>query len=735
MLLFEASRGFPCKKRELEVFWFYRRDFGKKTGLIGICPIGYEHKGPVLKFCKLFFIGLVFFSGTLQAQKPNLLFIMTDQQRFDALSRWQQEMGMPLESQIKTPNMDKLSREGAYFRNAYTPSAVCGPARTSILLGSTIENTGVRSNWLASQDNVNQPGNDAKQKIAGLKSYDEILVKDNGYKAEYYGKWHAPESKGYGVYDNDVRAAGADEAWFGKTNKDGSKHMSWGLHRHFKHWLDTSGINKSVAKSGQQMNTWTDRPYITDPLDLWHGEAPKLSDYSRGQPDIHGMDLVPDGFSVTALEGQETVDALERLNASGKPWSLTVSFHYPHAPMTPTAKYYNMYNPDNMIPPANLDSRDNSAYANANGRKRLTDLYHDEASVQRWMANYYGLVTEIDDWIGKILAKLDELGQTDNTLIIFTSDHGEMLGSHGLREKNIFLEESAHVPLFIKFPGTITRGLVIEEPVSNVDLHATITDYLGINTDQQNDSRSLRRYIERTHSGDDFVVTEWNFTDSEHVIAPGSEPAFMIRKGDYKLIVPNLASSSVMDMAFNLKTDPHEMNNMLGSNAGSLNADDIGKMEHLKALLVSRLTETNDPAVTEVVKRQTWPSLDFWVGDTELDFGEVYPGASNDERLYLGTSTNDSLNVTGASLEGADASHFAVEWTAAVIPGNSGKSMKVTYTGPLAGNTVSNARLILTTDAGTRPVQLKGSTAAPAGTPFTQAKSNFRISKKGTRSL
>ena len=103
------------------------------------------------------------------------------------------------------------------------------------------------------------------------------------------------------------------------------------------------------------------------------------------------------------------------------------------------------------IPSSIKDDMQNSPYINANRRNKLT-VFADEEKIKYMISNYYGLITELDDWIGQIMKTLEEEGIAEHTMVIFTSDHGEMLGAHGMREKNVFYEESSHVPLMIKMP-------------------------------------------------------------------------------------------------------------------------------------------------------------------------------------------------------------------------------------------------------------------------------------------
>ncbi|HKI88251.1 MAG TPA: sulfatase/phosphatase domain-containing protein, partial [Draconibacterium sp.] len=201
------------------------------------------------------------------------------------------------------------------------------------------------------------------------------------------------------------------------------------------------------------------------------------------------------------------------------------------------------------------------------------------------IANYYALVTEIDNWVGKILNTLDELGLAENTIVIFTSDHGEMLGSHGMREKNVFYEESERVPLIIRFPKEIKRGTVVDHYVTNLDLFSTILDYAGVGKDIQSDGRSLRDLIEGSKSDrPGYIVSEWNFRGD--IISN-----YMVLYKGWKLMVPYSESSKVINALYDLNTDPHEMNNLLGSNPEKNKY--IGKADELRGYLLEWLKKNN----------------------------------------------------------------------------------------------------------------------------------------------
>jgi arylsulfatase A-like enzyme len=263
--------------------------------------------------------------------------------------------------------------------------------------------------------------------------------------------------------------------------------------------------------------------------------------------------------------------------------------------MLPTKPYAGMYPVDQMpVSPSLNDDMKNSPYFKENGRLAKTE-YSDPEKIRYMMADYFALVTEIDDKVGEILLTLKENGFDKNTLVIFTSDHGEMLGSHGMREKNVFYEESARIPLMIRFPKSIKAGRIVSQPISNMNLCATILDYLGIKG-HTSDGSSLRPLIEGTKTDKfDFVVTEWNFRLNDLV------PNYMIVKGDWKMFIPYTPTSKVLDAMYNLKKDPFEMNNLLGNNPDKKQYE--AKANELKQDLLKWLKDTHSSHYEGVKER------------------------------------------------------------------------------------------------------------------------------------
>ena len=234
-----------------------------------------------LKIVTLVLGSFLLSSGIHAQKKKNLLFIMTDQQQYKALS-------IAGNSVLQTPNLDRLAEGGAYFTNAYTPMAVCGPARSSILTGMTVESTGVNTNAKTySYDD---------EPVMTSQTFDEIL-NENGYHCEYYGKWHV-KSNHAEIYKNPKL-----------RSKNGKSIFQHGGQNHVYMDYLNEQFPKKKLKKGEFYDTFTKRPYAPDPLDSYYGstykevkEDPKKR---RSQPNLHGELKVPAEHSMTAYQAKD----------------------------------------------------------------------------------------------------------------------------------------------------------------------------------------------------------------------------------------------------------------------------------------------------------------------------------------------------------------------------------------------------------------------------------------------
>lgn len=533
-----------------------RRDFIKNVSLgsaVAILPNwGKDHSGGITNF-------------NLE-ERPNILIIMTDQQAWDAV-------GFAGNSQIRTPNLDRLAREGINFSHAVTPCPVCAPARTSILTGRLTETTKIRENRDVRQEDC----------FCYYPTFDEILSK-RGYRSEYYGKFHAPKHMA-GVYQNQPRGG---MSGFEQIVNWESNYVKFIQDNFPKRPLKPGELYETTFYGGTV-------PYKLDPPDRYYkylpsGEIPETELKSKlGQDDVHGVLDLPTDYTITAVQGQRILEAIERLR--NERFILTASFHCPHVPITPSEPYASMYDAEDMVTHISVeDKRENSPYR----KGELIPPYNDRKKVQYMVANYYAFVTEIDDWVGKILDKLDELQLTENTLVVFVSDHGEMLGAHGMRGKFNFFEESVRVPFLIRYPKKIESGQTISTPISALNIFPTILDYAGLES-VPTDGFSLRGVMEGTESPKyDFAVSEWHWRNTK-------VPSIMIRTDRWKLMTTHRKGGENVEVLFDLKNDPHEMNNLLGTNPERFKHREIA--EELRSKLVGYLNDINYPLAEGVEQR------------------------------------------------------------------------------------------------------------------------------------
>ena len=491
------------------------------------------------------------------APKPplNLLFIITDQQRWDAMS-------CAGNKTVKTPNLDALARQGARFTRFYSACPVCVPARTVILTGH-----GIGSNRVFTNKDVDRT--DAPP----FPSFDQILLR-GGYHGEYHGKYHSPYQLAL-EYTVPVR-------WLnGKKAPPGCK-ATMSEAEAFRAYLEANVPPR--APQGKELRQSVG---IYTPIEL-------DENYGKAQPDkpsqaeSYGRLEVPKEHSLTAFTAKEGLAALDRLK--GGPFTLTISIGPPHPPMITPEPYFSMYPPENIPPPASIgDPRANSPYQEKRGEK---SLYRQPRLMREMASIYYGMVTEVDTWVGRILQRLDELGLADHTLVIFTSDHGEMLGEHGMHGKFVFYEGSVHVPLLMRLPGAIAPHAVIQAPASQIDLFATILDYCGV-TGHESEGHSLRPLIDgRADSGNQVAIAEW----------PNPRvPGFMVCDGRWKLLYGKSADAPSLDALYDLQSDPDEMNNLIGGNPDR--EKHRQEVARLKGRLCDWLTQVKSPLLDGVRAR------------------------------------------------------------------------------------------------------------------------------------
>jgi arylsulfatase A-like enzyme len=505
-----------------------------------------------------------------QAKHPNVLIIMTDQQRWDA-------MGCAGNAEIKTPNMDRLAKGGVQFLNAYSACPVCVPARSAILTGRTIFNVKV----LGNNDIDNED-------IPKIQTFDQILSA-NGYRTEYYGKWHVPYQFAVN-YNNVVKTTGKSKMANVPTTVEG-----------FRKYLDEIGVPARNPNTNEVVDKMSLRPYIPLPIDGRYGIKQESEAADKGgkkgaktpadsQAQNFGIFQGPANGSLAAYEGFEALEALKRMKPD-KPFSLTCSFGPPHPPYVVPAKYAAMYNPDQLSVPSSIgDQLLNAPYQR--GKAPFDQRFQNPEMVKQMKQVYYAMVTQVDEWVGQLLDELDRQGISENTLVVFVSDHGEMMGDHGLNSKMKMYEGSAHVPMIMRLPGKIPAGTKVGTPVSHHDLFATILDYTGMKA-PENDGRSLRNLVDGKADPVDYAVSVWGQINNGG--------PFMIRKGDWKMIVylqmPDRKQVATQAL-YNLKNDPLEMNNLIGTNPDKAQFEKVAL--DLRETLKEWMIRTKTPYIKEL---------------------------------------------------------------------------------------------------------------------------------------
>jgi len=380
-------------------------------------------------------------------QRPNILFLMADQMRADALGI--------LNGWVRTPNLDRLAREGILFSGIISNSAECIPARFSLATGLYPHQTGVWQNGLFT---LNPECPNWMQAIERA-----------GYATSLFGKTHLHPHEG------DLRDRLDLMHAYGLQVVD-----------------ETTGPHASVNTTSNMTDAWQEsgllESFREDMLDRIRTKRHLV------RPSVLGVEHHYDTYV-----GRQAATYLKNLD-SPSPWFCWVSFAGPHEPWDAPQEYVDLYDrsaiplpiprPVEVLPSRGLLKMvfDSDYYSPA--------MLPDEVRAMR--ASYAGNVTLIDEHIGSILDVIRERGELDETLIVFTSDHGEMNGDHGLLYKANFLDPAIRVPLIIKLPRDFpaSENGRLNSIVELMDVGATICDYAGTDQAETSNARSLRPLIE-----------------------------------------------------------------------------------------------------------------------------------------------------------------------------------------------------------------------------------------------
>ncbi|WP_407267787.1 sulfatase [Radiobacillus sp. PE A8.2] len=450
--------------------------------------------------------------------KPNVLLIMTDQQRWDTIHAGGNDY-------IETPNLDRLCSTGVRFDNAYSESPECVPARASVLTGRWGHDTGCLHNTTPLSEEV--------------PTFVDSLS-DSGYWTEAVGKMHFEPVR-------------------------------------------TSHGFKKIHLSEEIPESMEGDDFLQYLKSVGYGNVHEPHGVRHEYYYVPQVSQLPNAHHNTTWVGDKTVEFLNKKKRD--PWFFFTSFIKPHPPFDATIPYLNMYNHEELPLPSRSEEE----------KKHLFDLLNWQ-TYTKWMesvddnltrlikANYYACITQLDTQIGRILDVLESTGQRDNTLIIFMSDHGELLGDHFQWGKRCFYNGAMRIPLILSWPTRIPQGEVRDQFASLIDIAPTILNTCGL--------------VEQSNKlpGDNIVEFALNKEVSGRKIAFGEfgvkeKAIYMAWDGDWKYIyTPNGSKEGL----YYLPEDPNELKNLASDNKV------LNKKMHLKNELIKFFKKENyDEALSD----------------------------------------------------------------------------------------------------------------------------------------
>ncbi|MGV0819505.1 sulfatase family protein [Martelella sp. AMO21009] len=439
-----------------------------------------------------------------QGQRPNIVFIITDQQRVDTIAA----TGHPW---MDTPNLDRLVNEGTYFKNMYVTAPSCSPSRASLFSGTYPHTNGVFRN-------------DETWSYCWVQT-----LADAGYRCVNVGKMHTfPVEAPFGFHERHVT-----------ENKDRSDPT---VPFYLDNW-DKALWARGLTKPDTE--TYKHRQDYRTSLGAFVWELPE---------DMHSDNFVPDMACMW----------LDRWNGS-EPFFLQIGIPGPHPPYDPVARWFEHYLAKSDLPePIREDIPDLIEPVRKLKQKHQDSQYDaiihipDPTSEQlhRQRAAYYANVSMIDEQVGNILAALERRGVLDETIVIFTSDHGDCLNDHGLSQKWSMYDQSVKIPAVVWAPGRLAEGKTVEGLVSLMDLGPTVLELAGVKVPGFMEAISLKGHLDGS-GGEvrDAVYSE----QARDLIVQASEFQTMIRKDRWKLVHYVDYTDGLL---FDLESDPREVVNL-----------------------------------------------------------------------------------------------------------------------------------------------------------------------------
>lgn len=426
---------------------------------------------------------------------PNILLLSVDEQHPDLLGA----AGHPV---VETPNLDRLAAEGVYFTGAYTAAPLCSPARAT---------------WYTGR----YPTTHGLLEIGGTLDEDEVatalpaLLQWYGYSTALIGKLHVGPAR---RWFTDVFLEGNDGVLYDRLSAEPG-------HNVYEAFIAETFPDFPVP------HPW---PYGYSPTDEFAPGGAVLR-----QPWKVGTAWIPYRDHEIRWMAERVVAYLREKQDSPRPWFLHFSVHKPHSQYVLPEPWDRYYDPSEvLIPPS---------FVEMSGSSSFLEVRH-EAELRQLLAHYYGAMTMVDDTFGLVLDALDELELGSNTIVVYLSDHGALMGEHNRVLKRYMWDGSARVPLIVRAPG-LPRGRIRDEIFDQTSVMPTILDLAGIPLPDNLEGRSLVPLARDENASWENVAFSW-LEDR------------MVRRGPYKLIDPYIDGGHVQWLLYDLSTDRWEVENL-----------------------------------------------------------------------------------------------------------------------------------------------------------------------------
>ena len=497
-------------------------------------------------------------SGDDETRQYNIVLIMTDQQPVSTLGCY----GNP---HNPTPNLDKIATQGLRFDNCYIAGFPCSPSRGSLLSGRYPHSHGVVYNDVLFEPEVPSLGN---------------ILTAAGYDMAYFGKWHlggqmdrdiegrerdkrgwalrpVPSEEGF-RFEKVEGAGGEDEPQHGFTAK-------WvGGWEHYQEYLRKVGLGGAVDG---------------------HPNMGNHSIWPSGGDDEHCYSQVPEEHHVEAFIAKEAVKFIKSREGNSRPSGIVVSFYAPHLPVAPPKPWDTLFSLDEVALPDNHnDTMEGKALEVRYWPAYMLDKWTEE-QFKDYIRRYWGYCAYIDKQVGAVLQALTDAGREDDTIVIFTSDHGDMVAAHGMVWKwdHCGYEELFRVPLLIRGPEVTAAGRSTPALVSSIDLLPTLLELIGVASPEGIQGRSMVPLL----SGQQDTFRERIFCDS-------IDTALVTYDGRWKYVLSWLPRD--IDELYDLQNDAGELHNLANDPEYQYIVSQM--REHI----FNWLDETNHP-YAEVIRR------------------------------------------------------------------------------------------------------------------------------------